>query len=60
MVRLIRKLNSERRSVIAISRDLHDVALRLGCKVAEFNREEVNASDLVAAITGIRSRLAAA
>jgi D-xylose transport system ATP-binding protein len=69
MVRLIRKLNSERRSVIAISRDLHDVVLevanrivvlRLGRKVAEFNREEVNASDLVAAITGIRSRLAAA
>jgi len=28
--------------------------------VAEFNREEVNASDLVAAITGIRSRPTAA
>jgi D-xylose transport system ATP-binding protein len=55
--------------VIAISRDLDDVVLevadrivvlRLGRKVAEFNCEEVNASDLVAAITGIRSRLAAA
>lgn len=69
VVRLIRKLKSERRSVIVISHDLHDVVLevadrivvlRLGRKVAEFNREEVNASDLVAAITGIRSRSAAA
>jgi D-xylose transport system ATP-binding protein len=48
-----------------ISHDLHDVVLevadrivvlRLGRKAAEFRREEVNASDLVAAITGIRSR----
>jgi D-xylose transport system ATP-binding protein len=69
VVRLIRKLKSERRSVIVISHDLHDVVLevadrivvlRLGRKVAEFNREEVNASDLVAAITGIRSRSTAA
>ena len=30
--------------------------LRLGRKVAEFARETVNAADLVAAITGIRSR----
>jgi D-xylose transport system ATP-binding protein len=69
VVRLIRKLKSERRSVIVISHDLHDVVLevadrivvlRLGRKVAEFDRGEVNASDLVAAITGIRSRSSAA
>jgi D-xylose transport system ATP-binding protein len=65
VVRLIRKLKEENHSVIVISHDLHDVVLevadrimvlRLGRKVAEFRREEINASDLVAAITGIRSR----
>ena len=65
VVRLIRKLKEDNHSVIVISHDLHDVVLevadrivvlRLGRKVAEFRREEVNASDLVAAITGIRSR----
>ena len=64
VVRLIHKLKSEARSVIVISHDLHDVVLevadrivvlRLGRKVAEFRREEVNASDLVAAITGMRA-----
>jgi len=64
-VRLIRQLKSESRSVIVISHDLHDVVLeaadrivvlRLGRKVAEFRREEVSAADLVAAITGVRSR----
>ena len=65
VVRLIRKLKEDNHSGIVISHDLHDVVLevadravvlRLGRKVAEFRREEVNASDLVAAITGIRSR----
>jgi D-xylose transport system ATP-binding protein len=65
VVRLIRQLKSESRSVIVISHDLHDVVLevadrivvlRLGRKVAEFRREEVSAADLVAAITGVRSR----
>jgi D-xylose transport system ATP-binding protein len=65
VVRLIRQLKSESRSVIVISHDLHDVVLevadrivvlRLGRKVAEFTREEVSAADLVAAITGVRSR----
>ena len=65
VVRLIRKLKVENHSVIVISHDLHDVVLevadriavlRLGRKVAEFRRGDVNASDLVAAITGIRSR----
>jgi D-xylose transport system ATP-binding protein len=65
VVRLIRKLKQDNHSVIVISHDLHDVVLevadrivvlRLGRKVAEFRCEEVNASDLVAAITGIRSR----
>jgi D-xylose transport system ATP-binding protein len=65
VVRLIRKLKEDNHSVIVISHDLHDVVLevadrivvlRLGRKAAEFRREEVNASDLVAAITGIRSR----
>jgi D-xylose transport system ATP-binding protein len=64
VVRLIRKLKAENHSVIVVSHDLHDVVLevadrivvlRLGRKVAEFRREEVDASDLVAAITGIRS-----
>ena len=64
-MRLIRKLKQDNHSVIVISHDLHDVVLevadrivvlRLGRKAAEFRREEVNASDLVAAITGIRSR----
>jgi D-xylose transport system ATP-binding protein len=65
VVRLIRKLKSESHSVIVISHDLHDVVLevadrivvlRLGRKVAEFHRDRANASDLVAAITGIRSQ----
>jgi D-xylose transport system ATP-binding protein len=65
VVRLIRKLKEENHSVTVISHDLRDVVLevadqivvrRLGRKVAEFRREEINASDLVAAITGIRSR----
>ena len=69
VVRLIHKLKSEARSVIVISHDLHDVVLevadrivvlRLGRKAAEFRREDVNASDLVAAITGVRSRHAEA
>jgi D-xylose transport system ATP-binding protein len=64
VVKLIRKLKSENHSVIVISHDLHDVVLevadrivvlRLGRKVAEFGRDDVNASDLVAAITGIRA-----
>jgi ABC-type uncharacterized transport system ATPase subunit len=59
-VRLIRKLKEDNHSVIVISHDLHDVVLevadrivvlRLGRKVAEFRREEVNASDLVAGDT---------
>jgi D-xylose transport system ATP-binding protein len=65
VVRLIRKLKEKNHSVIVISHDQHDVVLevadrivvlRLGRKVAEFRREEINASDLAAAITGIRSR----
>ena len=65
VVRLIPKLKEDNHSVIVILHDLHDlvlevvdriVVLRLGPKVAEFCREEVNASDLVAAITGIRFR----
>jgi D-xylose transport system ATP-binding protein len=62
VVRLIRKLKQDNHSVIVISHDLHDVVLevadrivvlRLGRKVAEFRREEVNASDLLAAIAEI-------
>jgi D-xylose transport system ATP-binding protein len=65
VVRLIRKLKSEDRSIIIISHDLHDVVLevadrivvlRLGRKAAEFRREDVNAADLVSAITGVRHR----
>ena len=64
VVRLIKRLKSESRSVIVISHDLHDVVLevadrivvlRLGRKVAEFQRAGVDASDLVAAITGVGS-----
>ncbi|MCB1486587.1 MAG: sugar ABC transporter ATP-binding protein [Bauldia sp.] len=64
VVRLIRRLKSESRSVIVISHDLHDVVLevadrvavlRLGRKVAEFERSQINAADLVAAITGIHA-----
>jgi D-xylose transport system ATP-binding protein len=63
VVRLIKQLKSESRSVIVISHDLHDVVLevadrvvvlRLGRKVAEFRRDEINASDIVSAITGIQ------
>ncbi|RBP07312.1 monosaccharide ABC transporter ATP-binding protein (CUT2 family) [Roseiarcus fermentans] len=63
VVRLIKRLKSESRSVIVISHDLHDVVLevadrivvlRLGRKVAEFQRTGINASDLVAAITGVQ------
>jgi len=63
VVRLIKRLKSESRSVIVISHDLHDVVLevadrivvlRLGRKVAEFERAGINASDLVAAITGVQ------
>jgi D-xylose transport system ATP-binding protein len=62
VVRLIKRLKSESRSVIVISHDLHDVVLevadrvvvlRLGRKVAEFDRADINASDIVAAITGV-------
>lgn len=50
VVRLIRKLKEDNHSAIVISHDLHDVVLevadrivvlRLGRKVAEFRREEV-------------------
>jgi D-xylose transport system ATP-binding protein len=63
VVRLIKRLKSESRSVIVISHDLHEVVLevadrvvvlRLGRKVAEFERVGINASDLVAAITGVQ------
>ena len=60
VVRLIRKLKEDNHSVIVISHDLHDVVLEVADRivvlrldgVAEFRREEVNASDLVAAIGG--------
>jgi D-xylose transport system ATP-binding protein len=63
VVRLIKRLKSESRSVIVISHDLHDVVLevadrvvvlRLGRKVAEFQRAGIDASDIVAAITGVQ------
>ncbi len=67
VVRLIKRLKSEQRSIIVISHDLHDVVLevadrvvvlRLGRKAAEFRRQDINVSDLVAAITGVQRRSA--
>jgi D-xylose transport system ATP-binding protein len=62
VIMLLRRLRSERRSIIVISHDLNDlvlevadriVVLRLGQKVAEFTRAEADASKVIAAITGI-------
>ncbi|MDQ6522080.1 ATP-binding cassette domain-containing protein [Nocardioides sp. LHD-245] len=57
---LILRLKSQNRGVLVISHDLKDVqevadrvvVMRLGCKVAEFERGDYTSSDLIAAITG--------
>lgn len=57
---LILRLKEQNRGVLVISHDLKDVqhvadrvvVLRLGTKVAEFQRGTYSASDLVSAITG--------
>ena len=57
---LIERLKQQNRAVLVISHDLKDVqqvadrivVLRLGTKVAEFERGKYTSSDLVAAITG--------
>lgn len=57
---LILKLKEQNRAVVVISHDLKDVqhvadrvvVLRLGTKVAEFERGQYTSTDLVAAITG--------
>ena len=57
---LIVRLKEQRRAVLVISHDLKDVqqvadrivVLRLGAKVAEFERGSYSSTDLVAAITG--------
>ena len=60
MLDLIGRLKDQGRGVLVISHDLTDVqqvadrvvVMRLGAKVAEFNRGTYSSSDLVAAITG--------
>ncbi len=60
VLELILRLKAQYRSVLVISHDLKDVqhvadrivVMRLGAKVAEFDRGNYSATDLVAAITG--------
>src|SRR5207249_1299431 len=57
---LIGRLKTQNRGVLVISHDLKDVqqvadrvvVMRLGAKVAEFNRGSYTSSELVAAVTG--------
>jgi D-xylose transport system ATP-binding protein len=61
---LIRRLRAQNRGVLVISHDLHDVqqvadrvvVMRLGRKVAEFERGAYTSDDLVAAITGAHQK----
>jgi D-xylose transport system ATP-binding protein len=63
---LIMRLKEQKRAVLVISHDLKDVqqvadrivVLRLGRKVAEFERGRYSSSDLVAAITGAHEDVA--
>jgi D-xylose transport system ATP-binding protein len=61
---LIGRLREQNRGVLVISHDLHDVqqvadrvvVMRLGRKVAEFQRDAYTSQDLVAAITGAHQK----
>ena len=60
MLDLVDRLREQGRGVVVISHDMKDVrqvadrivALRLGAKVAEFERDGYTPSDLVGAMTG--------
>ena len=68
VLQLIGRLREQNRGVAVISHDLNDVrsvadrvvVLRLGRRVAEFNRGAFSAEELVTAITGIDERIEAA